>query len=68
MDKTQTDSFIRVTDNKIVNEKAITWVRKMDECIYICTSSNGCNMGATHIVCNYKYPEDYTKLNEKWFS
>jgi hypothetical protein len=68
MDKSQSNTFIPVTDNRIINEKAITWVKRMDECLYICTSSNGCGLSADHVLCKYRHPESYAKLNEKWFS
>ena len=66
--KIDSNTFIRATDNRIINEKAITWVKKMDECLYICTSSNGCGLGSDHVLCKYKYPENYEKLNKRWFS
>lgn len=29
--------FIRADDNKLINEKCIVWVKKMDDCLRVCT-------------------------------
>lgn len=62
----KTHSYIKIGDRKIINEQAITWVRKMDECLYICSSTSGC-LAADHVICKYKYPEVYNALDDKWF-
>ena len=50
-------------NNKIMNEQAIKWVKKMDECLHICTKSTGCSIdnGDTHKICK---PASYNKLNK----
>jgi hypothetical protein len=67
---TQPDSqktiFIRTDENKIVNEKYIRWIKKMDECLEICSKSNGCIGGKrgrdTHNVCKDITPSSFVKL------
>lgn len=47
----------------IVNEASIRWVQKMDECLEICTKSDGCKVGVnTHRVCKLYNPNSYSKL------
>ena len=45
-------SYIKADDNKLINEKAIIWIKKMDECLEVCTKSTGCNIqnGDTHKI------------------
>lgn len=62
----KTPLYIRVGDKKIIYEQAITWVRKMDECLYICSSTSGC-LNGDHVICKHKYPDVYNNLNDKWF-
>lgn len=57
-------NYIKTDDNKIVNEKCIRWVKKMDECLQICTKSNGCKVDFdTHKICKLNNPNSYEKLN-----
>jgi hypothetical protein len=57
-------TFIKVDDNKVVNENAIRWVKKMDECLAICAKQLGCSGdGDTHKVCKISNPESYERLN-----
>ena len=45
-------SYIKTDDNKILNEKCIKWVKKMDECLQICMKTNGCDgIKDTHNIC-----------------
>ena len=61
-------SYIRTDDNKIINEKCIRWVKKMNECLYVCTKSAGCDIkhGDTHTICNSNSPASYEKLNKNF--
>ena len=45
--------YIKTDDNKIINEQCIKWVKKMSDCLEICTKSTGCNVknGDTHKIC-----------------
>lgn len=60
-------SFIKADDNKVINEKYIKWIKKMDECLEICTKSTGCGLalttGDTHKICKLNNPDSYNKLN-----
>jgi len=57
--------FIKADDNKIINEKCIRWVKKMGDCLEICSRSNGCSieMGQTHRICKLNNNDSYNKLN-----
>jgi hypothetical protein len=57
--------FIKVDNNKILNEASIRWVKKMDECLHICARSWGCSAdgGDTHRLCKVNNPESYERLN-----
>lgn len=58
------NSFIKVDDNVILNMKCIRWVKKMDECLQICSKSNGCNgYGDTRKVCKINNEDSYHRLN-----
>uniref|UniRef100_A0A6C0KS39 Uncharacterized protein n=1 Tax=viral metagenome TaxID=1070528 RepID=A0A6C0KS39_9ZZZZ len=60
-------NFIKVDDSKIINEKCIRWVKKIDECLEICTRSAGCDMVLgfnCHKVCKKNNPDSYEKLNK----
>ena len=58
--------YIKTDDNKIINEKCIKWVKKMSECLEVCTKSTGCNIinGDTHKVCKLNNLNSYSKLNK----
>jgi hypothetical protein len=56
--------YIRVDDNKIINEKSIKWVKKMDECLSVCTKSTGCFVGDAHKICKINNLDSYNKLNK----
>lgn len=59
------NSYIQINENLIINERCIIWVRKMGNCLEICTKPNGC-YGITHKVCKLENPLGYTKLNDKF--
>ena len=58
--------FIKADNNKIINEKCIVWVTKMDDCLNVCTKSSGCNViyGDTHKICKLNNPDSYNRLNK----
>jgi len=60
--------FIKADDNKIINKKCIIWVKKIDECLKICTKVTGCSLenGDTHKLCKVNNNDSYMALNE-WF-
>ena len=56
--------FIKTDNNKIINKRAIVWVKKMNECLDVCVKSDGCTIGInTHKICKINSPESYSKLN-----
>ena len=61
-------SYIKADDNKLINEKAIIWIKKMDECLEVCTKSTGCNIqnGDTHKICKLNNSSSYNRLIS-WF-
>lgn len=58
------NTFLKTDENKIINEVCIRWVKKMNDCLYICTKSNGCFDSGTHKVCKYNSFESYEKINK----
>ena len=56
--------YIKADDNKVINSKAILWVKKMGECLEICSKTTGCYTGQdTHKICKFHTPDSYNKLN-----
>ena len=63
-DKDDIIHYIKTDDNKIINERAIKWIKKMDNCLEVCLKSVGCNAKIdTHRICEYNSPGSYNKLN-----
>jgi hypothetical protein len=62
------NTYIRADDNRIINEKAIIWVKKINECLEVCVKKNGCNTAIpyrnTHSICKLNSPDSYAKLNQ----
>ena len=59
------NTYIRTDDNKLLNEACIRWIKKMDDCLEICTRSIGCSIeqGSTHRLCKLNNLDSYNKLN-----
>ena len=57
-------SFLKTDENKIINETCIRWVKKMSDCLAVCTKSNGCSDLDTHSICKLNSPYSYNKLNK----
>jgi len=56
--------FLKTDNNKIINEKCIRWVKKMDECLEVCIKTDGCREGVnTHKICKINNFHSYEKLN-----
>jgi len=64
MENNKKNLYIKTDDNKYINLKYIIWAKEVEECIYLCTQSNGCSLriGELHSVCNSVSPESYNKL------
>jgi hypothetical protein len=61
--------YIKVDDNKVINVEYIKWIKKMDECLTICTRSVGCTKDQTHKLCkisNYNSYFIFNKLFEEY--
>ena len=59
--------YIETDNNIIINEKCIKWVKKMGDCLEICTKSDGCYLdskGDTHKICKLNNINNYNKLNK----
>lgn len=56
-------SYIKTDENIYINEKCIIWVKKMDDCLKICTKRKGCTFLDTFTICKSTNPENYDKLN-----
>lgn len=62
------NDYIKADDNTVVNKNHIRWIKKMNECIEICSSYTGCNTNAnsknTISVCKMNSPDSYKELNK----
>jgi hypothetical protein len=58
------NQFIKTDGNAVLNENCIKWVKKMNECLEVCTKGNGCYIGDTHKICKINNPKSYEKLNK----
>jgi len=60
-------SYIKMDNNIIINEKCIKWVKKIDECLDVCIKSTGCSLRSgvdTHKICKINNSDSYNKLNK----
>lgn len=59
-----TNVYIKTDENKVINQIHIRWIKKMNDCLEICTKPDGCAIGKdTHRVCKLYTPDSYNKLN-----
>ena len=57
--------YIKTDDNKIINKKYIKWVKKMNDCLEVCTISTGCVVNQnTHKICKLNNLDSYNNLNK----
>ena len=72
MENTNTNTnrnvYLKTDNNKIINEKHIKWVKKMNDCLEVCTKSIGCSIGDTHRICKLNTPDSYDKLNAHFYN
>lgn len=60
-------SYLKTDDNIVINESCIRWVKKMNECLEVCTKSSGCILSSnTHRICKSNNLISYNKL-DKYF-
>ena len=58
------NSYIKTDEIKVINERHIRWIKKMNDCLEVCTKGNGCAIGKdTHRICKLYTPDSYNKLN-----
>lgn len=59
-------AFLKADDNIIINEKYIRWIKKMGDCLEVCSKPVGCNVtaGDTHKICKIINIDSYHKLNK----
>lgn len=58
------DNYIKADNNKVINAKAILWIKKMGDCLEVCSKSTGCEAGKdTHKICKFHSGDSYNKLN-----
>ena len=56
--------FIKADDNTVINAKTILWIKKMGDCLEVCSKINGCQLEKeTHKICKFHTPDSYNKLN-----
>jgi len=58
--------YLKTDDNKIINENHIRWVKKINDCLEVCTRSIGCDINNenTHTICKLNSSDSYNKLNK----
>jgi hypothetical protein len=58
-------SYIKADNDMIINEKYIRWIKKINDCLEVCTKSSGCiSKYGTHQICKFNNPNSYKKLIE----
>lgn len=57
-------AYIKADNNKVINAKAISWIKKMGDCLEVCSKKTGCELEKdTHKICKFHTPDSYNKLN-----
>jgi len=60
-------NFLSIDDNILINERCVRWVKKMDECIYVCDKLYGCNdVNGTYKICKETNPRNYEVWSQKF--
>jgi hypothetical protein len=59
-------TYIRADNNVIINEMSIRWVKKMGDCLEVCSKQKGCTkVGYDTIkICKINSLDSYNKLNK----
>lgn len=61
------ESYVKADNNIVINQKAIRWIKKIEECMEICAKQTGCdivNNFDTISICKKNNPDSYYKLNK----
>ena len=61
---TSKNSYIKADDSTLINETSIQWVKKIEECLYVCVKKNGCDLKNTRQICKSNNPDSYSKFNQ----
>jgi len=56
--------YIKMEDGLVLNINNIRWIKKVHDCMYICTKDNGNNVSTSHVICNTK--DKHEKIFEKF--
>ena len=58
--------YIKADDNILINEKYIRWIKKMSDCLEVCSKTTGCNIenGDTQKICKINNLDSFVKLNK----
>lgn len=60
-------NFLSIDDNILINERCVRWVKKMDECMYVCDKLYGCNdVNGTYKICKDTHPRNYEVWERKY--
>lgn len=57
------DTYVVTDDQFALNQKHIRWIKKMEDCLSVCSKSDGCEVRMAHKICKDKSPAAYEKLN-----
>lgn len=65
MENNKSTVYLKTDNNKIINQNHIRWVKKMNECLEVCTKSVGCSSNDdTHKICKFNNLDSYNTLNK----
>lgn len=64
MENNNNQDLIKLEDGLILNKHQINWIKKIHDCMFICTKDNGFNLSTSHVICNVN--EKQNKLFEKF--
>jgi hypothetical protein len=59
--------YLKTEDEKILNIKSINWIKKMDDCLKVCTKNGSSSVNHqynTHKICKSNNIDSYAKLNK----
>jgi hypothetical protein len=58
--------YVKTDDDRILNIKSIKWIKKIEDCLELCTKKIDCsdNKSNTHKICKSNNIDSYKKLNK----
>ena len=51
MEKNNCQELIKMDDGLVLNMRNIKWIKKVHNCMYICTKDNGNKFSTSHVIC-----------------